>query len=104
MAGAAFAAYSATKGAVRMMTKAAAVRHAKEGIRINSVHPGIMPPMRTSKLTADPVHRRKMLAPVPMGRVGEPEEVAYAVLFLASDEASYITGTELHVDGGYLAA
>jgi NAD(P)-dependent dehydrogenase (short-subunit alcohol dehydrogenase family) len=96
-------AYNASKGAVRIMTKAAAVHHAQDGIRVNSVHPGFMPPMRTSKGSADPEWRAKMLAAVPMKREGRVEEVAHAVLFLASDEASYITGTELVVDGGYLA-
>jgi NAD(P)-dependent dehydrogenase (short-subunit alcohol dehydrogenase family) len=95
--------YNASKGAVRLLTKSAAVRHAKEGIRVNSVHPGLMPPMRTSGATADPVVRERMLARVPMGRNGTGEEVARAVLFLASDDASYTTGSELHVDGGYLA-
>ena len=96
-------AYNASKGAVRIMTKSAAVQYAKDGIRVNSVHPGIMPPMRTSKTSADPAWREKMLRAVPMKRGGRVEEVAHAVLFLASDEASYITGTELVVDGGYLA-
>ena len=96
-------AYNASKGAVRIMTKSAAVQYAKDGIRINSVHPGVMPPMRTSRGTADPARRAQMIAQVPLGREGRREEVAYAVLFLASDEASYITGTELVVDGGYLA-
>ena len=96
--------YNASKGAVRILTKSAAVQHAKNGIRVNSVHPGIMPPMRTSKRTADPEVRKQMLASVPMGREGRREEVANAVLFLASDEASYITGTELVVDGGFTAA
>ncbi len=96
-------AYNASKGAVRIMTKSAAVQYAKDRIRVNSVHPGIMPAMTTSVLTADPEMRAKMLAQVPMGREGRREEVGYAVLFLASDEASYITGTELVVDGGYLA-
>jgi len=95
--------YNASKGAVRLMTKSAAVQYAKDGIRVNSVHPGIMPPMRTSKASADPVWREKTLRAVPMKREGRVEEVAHAVLFLASDEASYITGTELVVDGGYLA-
>lgn len=96
-------AYNASKGAVRLMTKSAAVQHAKDGIRVNSVHPGVMPPMGTSRGTADPATRARMLAQVPMGREGRREEVAYAVLFLASEEASYITGTELVVDGGFLA-
>ena len=96
-------AYNASKGAVRLMTKSAAVQYAWSGIRVNSVHPGVMPAMRTSKATADPAFREKMLAGVPMRRPGRVEEVAYAVLFLASDEASYITGTELVVDGGWLA-
>jgi len=95
--------YNASKGAVRIMTKSAAVQFAGDGVRVNSVHPGILPPMRTSRLTADPAHRAKLLRAVPMKREGRVEEVAHAVLFLASDEASYITGTELVVDGGYLA-
>ncbi len=95
--------YNAAKGAIRLSTKAAAVQYAKDGIRVNSVHPGIMPPMRTSKLTADPELRAEMIAAIPMAREGGVEEVAYANLFLASDEASYITGIEVPVDGGYLA-
>ena len=94
--------YNASKGAVRLVTKAAAVQHAKTGIRVNSVHPGMMPPMLTSFQRGDP-NREAMNDAVPMGREGEPIEVANAVLFLASDEASYITGTELLVDGGFTA-
>jgi NAD(P)-dependent dehydrogenase (short-subunit alcohol dehydrogenase family) len=95
--------YNASKGAVRTMTKSTAVQFGRDGIRCNSVHPGLMPPMRTSGATADPTVRAKMLRAVPLGRAGEADEVANAVLFLASDEASYITGAELYVDGGYLA-
>jgi NAD(P)-dependent dehydrogenase (short-subunit alcohol dehydrogenase family) len=95
--------YNASKGAVRTMTKSTAVQFGKDNIRCNSVHPGLMPPMRTSGATADPVVRAKMLKAVPLGRNGEVDEVANAILFLASDEASYVTGTELYVDGGYLA-
>jgi NAD(P)-dependent dehydrogenase (short-subunit alcohol dehydrogenase family) len=95
--------YNASKGAVRTLTKTAAVQHGRHNIRVNSVHPGLMPPMRTSGRTADPAVRAKMLESVPLGRAGRVEEVANAVLFLASDEASYITGAELWVDGGFLA-
>jgi NAD(P)-dependent dehydrogenase (short-subunit alcohol dehydrogenase family) len=87
--------YNASKGAVRTLTKAAAVQHGADNIRVNS--------MRSSGRTADPEVRARMLRQVPMGRAGRVEEVANAVLFLASDEASYITGAELWVDGGYLA-
>jgi NAD(P)-dependent dehydrogenase (short-subunit alcohol dehydrogenase family) len=97
------AAYNASKGAIRTLTKVGAVQHGRHNIRVNSVHPGLMPPMRTSGRTADPAVRAKMLEQVPLGRDGRVEEVANAVLFLASDEASYITGAELYVDGGYLA-
>lgn len=95
--------YNASKGAVRTLTKSVAVQFGPDNIRCNSVHPGLMPPMRTSGATADPVVRAKMLRAVPLGRNGEVDEVANAILFLASDEASYVTGTELLVDGGYLA-
>ena len=96
-------AYNASKGAVRIMTKSGAVQYARDGIRVNSVHPGFMPPMRTSTVSADPAWRKPFLDAVPLRREGRVEEVAHAVLFLASDEASYITGTELVVDGGFLA-
>jgi NAD(P)-dependent dehydrogenase (short-subunit alcohol dehydrogenase family) len=95
--------YNASKGAVRTMTKSTAVQFGKDKIRCNSVHPGLMPPMRTSGATADPTVRARMLQAVPLGRTGEVDEVANATLFLASDEASYITGAEIYVDGGYLA-
>ena len=95
-------AYYASKGAVRLYTKVSAVRHAKDGIRINSVHPGHMPPMATSA-PENEARRREVTENTPMGRRGRVEEVAYAVLFLASDEASYITGAELAVDGGFTA-
>ena len=95
--------YNASKGAVRLITKSGAAQHGRDNIRVNSVHPGLMPPMRTSGRTADPVVRAKMLEGVPLGRAGRVEEVANAALFLASDDASYITGVELYVDGGFLA-
>tara|TARA_B100002003_G_scaffold168415_1_gene156466 strand:- start:64 stop:768 length:705 start_codon:yes stop_codon:yes gene_type:complete len=95
--------YNASKGAVRLATKAAAVQHAKEGIRVNSVHPGSMPAMLTSGARGDGGSQDARIAAIPMGREGQPIEVANAVLFMASDEASYITGTELLVDGGFTA-
>src|SRR6185503_4455259 len=95
--------YNASKGAVRMISKAGAAQHGRDNIRVNSVHPGLMPPMRTSGRTADPVMRAKTLKGVPLGRAGEIDEVAYAILFLASDESSYVTGAELVVDGGWTA-
>ena len=92
-------AYNASKGAVRIFTKAIAVRHGKDNIRANSVHPGFMPPM-SSGIAYDQDQRRQSLEQTPLGREGRIEEVANAVLFLASDEASYISGAELAVDGG----
>lgn len=96
-------AYNASKAAVRLMMKSVAVQHALDNIRANSVHPGMMPAMRSSGRTADPAFREKRLSVVPMRRAGRVEEVANAVLFLASDELSYITGSEIHVDGGAIA-
>ena len=95
--------YNAAKGAVRAATKSAAVQYARQGIRVNSVHPGIMPPMLSFNNSKDSELRLDPAESVPLGRSGLPEEVASAVLFLASDEASYITGTELVVDGGLIA-
>lgn len=94
--------YNAAKAAVRVMTKSAAVQSAKQGVRVNSVHPGIMPPMQRTVRTPERVEYL-ITEKIPMGRIGGVEEVAAGVLFLASDEASYITGTELVIDGGYLA-
>jgi NAD(P)-dependent dehydrogenase (short-subunit alcohol dehydrogenase family) len=95
-------AYHASKGAVRIFTKALAVRYGPDGIRVNSVHPGFMPPMRSARRrNADQL--AEIAGQIPMRRTGEPIEVAYGVLFLASDEASYVTGTELVIDGGFIA-
>jgi cyclopentanol dehydrogenase len=97
-------AYQATKGAVRLLTKTAAVQYAPENIRVNSVHPGLIetPMTMDRQVLLQEVYEAFATAP-PMKRSGKPEEVAYAVLFLASDEASFITGAELYVDGGYTA-
>ena len=96
-------AYNASKGAVRLLTKSTAVQHAKDGIRVNSVNPGpIRTPMIEDGLT-DPEHYADTVAQIPLGRVGDPIEVAYAVLYLSSDESSFVTGSELVVDGGSTA-
>tara|TARA_B100001123_G_scaffold392238_1_gene471229 strand:- start:681 stop:1436 length:756 start_codon:yes stop_codon:yes gene_type:complete len=97
-------AYNASKGSVRLLTKATAVRYGKDGIRANSVHPGYMPPM-LSNIPDDEVRRNRqnLIDATPLRREGERMEVAKAVLFLASDDASFITGAELAVDGGFTA-
>ncbi|MGI5347290.1 SDR family NAD(P)-dependent oxidoreductase [Streptomyces sp. CA-250714] len=95
--------YGASKAAVKAMTTTASVHHAEHGVRVNAVAPGMLPPMRTSRGSADPVWRAKQIDGVPMKRAGEVHEVADAVLFFASDESSYVTGVELLVDGGLTA-
>ncbi|API59367.1 cyclopentanol dehydrogenase [Tardibacter chloracetimidivorans] len=92
--------YNASKGGVRTLTKAAAAEYGPKKIRVNSVHPGVLPPMLGSKRVEV---AESLLSRVPLRRTGELEEVSNAVLFLASDEASYISGAELYVDGGLLA-
>ena len=95
--------YQASKGAVRLLTKATAIQYAKEGIRANSVHPGpIVTPM-TEAARADPERYQLMLSRIPLGCYGQPEDVAYGVLYLASDESRWVTGSELVIDGGWTA-
>jgi NAD(P)-dependent dehydrogenase (short-subunit alcohol dehydrogenase family) len=95
--------YQASKGAVRTLTKLTAVQYARERIRANSVHPGpIVTPM-TEARRGDPEHHAYMVSRIPLGRYGEPDEVAYGVLYLASDESSFVTGSELVIDGGWTA-
>ena len=96
-------AYHASKGAVRLFTKATAVQHAREGIRANSVHPGFIDTPMTERLRSDPERREDLVRRTPLGRIGVPADVASGVLFLASDESSFITGSELVIDGGYTA-
>ena len=96
-----YPAYNASKGAIRVFTKSAAVEYARDNIRVNSIHPGtIWTSMSTYKRAFTREERAKT---IPMRRVAEPEEIAYPALFLASDESSYITGSELVIDGGATA-
>ncbi len=95
------ASYTATKGAVTALTRTVAVELATEGIRVNVVHPGgVETPMAGEILGDDAEARRALVATHPIGRIGEPEEIATGVLFLASDEASFVTGATLVIDGG----
>jgi len=104
-------AYNASKGGVRILTKSVALYCAQQGyrIRVNSVHPGyVATPLVTNAIGALPPDeaaalQQDLLGRIPMGRLGEPREIANVVLFLASDESSYMTGSELVVDGGYTA-
>jgi NAD(P)-dependent dehydrogenase (short-subunit alcohol dehydrogenase family) len=93
--------YTTSKGAVRLFTKATAMQHARENIRCNSIHPG---PIDTAMLDEVAGGRSEgMLGRVPLGRVGTVEDIAYGVLYLASDESSFVTGSELVIDGGMTA-
>jgi cyclopentanol dehydrogenase len=95
------AAYTASKGAVTALTRTVSVELATEGIRVNAVHPGgVETPMAAELLGDDAEARRALIATHPMGRIGESEEIATGVLFLASDEASFVTGATLVIDGG----
>lgn len=92
--------YSASKGASRHLTKAAAVDFARRGIRVNGIYPGLIETPMATHFTEDPQMLESLLKGIPIGRVGTSEEIAKAALFLASDDASYIIGAELVVDGG----
>src|SRR6266851_9137542 len=95
------AAYHGTKGAVRLLTKAAAIQYAPDKIRVNSIHPGVILTPMLEVVT--PEELQPLIDATPLKRGAQPEEVGWCVLFLASDEASYVTGSELVVDGGYTA-
>ena len=98
-------AYSASKAGVRLFTKSAALEVAQYAIRVNSVHPGaIRTELQLSAIASDPGVTDAINSRIAMGHMGEPEDIAAAILFLASDEAKYVTGTELVVDGGLSAA
>lgn len=93
--------YHATKGAVRLMTKAAALEYARQGIRANSIHPGQIDTPILAGLTPEQDAQIKEMTP--LGRMGRPEEIAYGSLYLCSDEAAFVTGSELVIDGGWFA-
>lgn len=95
-------AYQASKGAVRIMTKSVAVEYAKDGIRANSIHPGVITTLMVTE-GINPETRELFAQATPLGREGTSEEMANGALFLASDESSYMTGAELVLDGGYTA-
>jgi NAD(P)-dependent dehydrogenase (short-subunit alcohol dehydrogenase family) len=96
-------AYSTSKAAVRMLTQNLAQELAKDGVRGNAIAPGTIVTSMTEATTSDPERREKFLSRIPLGRFGMPEELVGPVLFLASTMSSYVTGTTLVVDGGYLA-
>jgi NAD(P)-dependent dehydrogenase (short-subunit alcohol dehydrogenase family) len=95
--------YTASKHAVEGLTKAAALEGAKSGVRVNSVAPGPIDTGMLQRFAGSPEARASMAGMLPMGRIGEPDEVAQAVLFLASDKASFVTGQTIVTDGGMLA-
>ncbi len=95
--------YQASKGAVRLLTKSTAIQYAAEGIRANSIHPGPIDTPMTSFRKGDAQAVAQSLARIPLGRAGVPDDIAYGVLYLASDESSFVTGSELVIDGGFLA-
>jgi cyclopentanol dehydrogenase len=95
--------YTATKGAIRLLTKTAAIEFAPFNIRVNSVHPGLTETNMTKDLIVNEEVKKMVLGPTLLGRPAKPEEIANGILFLASDEASYMTGSELVIDGGYTA-
>jgi cyclopentanol dehydrogenase len=98
------AAYHASKGAVRIFSKAAAIQYASDGIRVNSIHPGFVSTPMTEPGHANPEVAKQRIAVTPLGRYGVPRDIAMGCLYLASDEAAWITGSELVIDGGVTAS
>ena len=97
-------AYHAAKGAIRIFSKSAAIQYAGDNIRVNSVHPGYcLTPLTSDGYNSEAGRREWSLERIPMGRLGTADDIAYAMLYLASDEAAYITGAELVIDGGTTA-
>ena len=96
-------AYAASKGAVRALTRTAAVQYAKEGIRVNAVFPGFVETPMTRDLHGQPGVREKRTGLTLLGRLAQPEDIAWGILYLATDESAYVTGSELVIDGGVTA-
>ena len=96
-------AYTAGKGAIRMFTKSTALQYAEDNIRANSVHPGYADTPMTEAEFAEPEVKKKLLAKIPLRRLGTADDVAQAIVYLASDESAYVTGAELVIDGGMTA-
>lgn len=96
------AAYNSSKGGLRTLTKNVALDYGKHNIRVNSVHPGVIETPMIAEFTEDPTSREYTLASIPLKKLGKPSDIAYAVLFLASNESQFITGIELVIDGGAL--
>ncbi|MCY3542462.1 MAG: glucose 1-dehydrogenase [Chloroflexi bacterium] len=95
--------YHASKGAVRILTKSTAIQFAPDGIRANSIHPGPVATPMTESRRGDPSYTEVTLSRIPLGRFAEPIEIANVALYLASDESGYVTGSEVVVDGGWVA-
>ena len=95
--------YQSSKGAIRLLTKTTALQYAPDGIRCNTVHPGPVNTDMTADSRGNPENLGKMVGRIPMGRYGEPVEIANGVLYLASDESGFVTGSELVLDGGWTA-
>ena len=95
--------YTSAKGALISLTKSLAIQFARQNVRCNIIHPGIIETPMQAPYLADPAKRRSFEEGIPLGRIAKPREIAYVALFLASDESSYVTGAEIVADGGFTA-
>ena len=95
--------YTSSKGALIALTRSLAIQFARQNVRCNIIHPGIIETPMQAPYLADPAKRRSFEEGIPLGRIAQPREIAYVALFLASDESSYVTGTEIVADGGFTA-